>query len=227
MVCARRRSSSVAVPVSNCSLTRLYEARAVSSVRSVTASRSSSASTVRYCTATWDTSRISAALRACAEAKYCWSAASDRLRRRPKKSISHDAVTPTSQVPMVCPLPGVDRPAGVRWRVPSAKPETCGNSADALDAVLRLGRRDIQHGHAEIAVVLERDLDEPLQARIGHEIAPADVGRRDRRAARLAGRLVCRAGRIRRTRPPRAGGRTRAEASSPRRSPRVPRPRRG
>ena len=45
----------------------------------------------------------------------------------------------------------------------------------ALYPELCLRGRDVQHGDAQIAVVLERDLDEALKARIGEEIPPADL----------------------------------------------------
>ena len=64
----------------------------------------------------------------------------------------------------------------------SAKAPTRGNSPDlrkepgALDAVLGLRFAHVQRRHAQVAVVRERDLDQPLQPRILHEVAPADLG---------------------------------------------------
>jgi hypothetical protein len=47
----------------------------------------------------------------------------------------------------------------------------------ALDAVLRAHLLDVQRGDAQVAVVRERDLDQPLQARIAEELTPADLDR--------------------------------------------------
>ena len=50
------------------------------------------------------------------------------------------------------------------------------HAVGALDAVLRPGTLDVEHGHAQVAVVLQRLADHCLQARVDEEIAPADVG---------------------------------------------------
>jgi hypothetical protein len=47
----------------------------------------------------------------------------------------------------------------------------------ALDAVLRAHLLDVQRRDAQVAVVRERDLDQPLQARIAEELAPPDLDR--------------------------------------------------
>ena len=71
----------------------------------------------------------------------------------------------------------------------------------ARDLVLRARRLDVQHRYAQVAVVLQRDLDQPLQARIDEELAPADGGRslpvRAARAGRTRLRRVDAAGRVR------------------------------
>jgi hypothetical protein len=46
----------------------------------------------------------------------------------------------------------------------------------ALDAVLRLHQLDVEGGDPEVAVVGQREADQPLQARIGEDLAPAAVG---------------------------------------------------
>ena len=49
--------------------------------------------------------------------------------------------------------------------------------AGARDLILRARRLDVEHRHAQVAIVLQRELDDLLQARIGEEIAPADIRR--------------------------------------------------
>ena len=48
----------------------------------------------------------------------------------------------------------------------------------ALDAVLRPCALDVEDGHAQVAVVVQRQRDHLLQPRVGEEVAPADVGHR-------------------------------------------------
>jgi hypothetical protein len=65
----------------------------------------------------------------------------------------------------------------------------------ALYAVLGPRLRDVQYRHAQVAIVLERNFDESLQAWIGQEITPADLGGGQRGAARSGrGALVDLAG---------------------------------
>ena len=95
---------------------------------------------------------------------------SDRIRRSNRRSKTTDT--------LACAL---------RLRLPTAS--SVGKQLRAGDLVLRARRVHIQQGHAQIAVVLQRDLDDLLQPRIGEEFAPADVGtRRLRRADRVASR---------------------------------------
>ena len=51
-----------------------------------------------------------------------------------------------------------------------------GNQSRALDAILRACLFDVQHGHAQIAVVGQRQFDQFLQTRVVEKFAPADVG---------------------------------------------------
>ncbi|MNL15785.1 hypothetical protein D3C87_1367960 [compost metagenome] len=63
----------------------------------------------------------------------------------------------------------------------------------ALDAVLGACFLDTQGSRAQVAVVLQRGGDQPLQARIGEEIAPADFrGAAALAALHLGGRIALR-----------------------------------
>src|SRR6267143_504144 len=73
--------------------------------------------------------RISTALRACAVAKYCCNAWSERLCKRPKKSISQAADTPTEESCVTVALRVGEILAGVREDDESANPLICGNRA--------------------------------------------------------------------------------------------------
>ena len=53
----------------------------------------------------------------------------------------------------------------------------------ALDAVLRPRALDVEDGHAQVAVVVQRQRDHLFQPRVGEEVAPADVGHRKGGAA--------------------------------------------
>src|ERR1700754_2340605 len=109
----------------------LYESCAVRSVFCVTFNASSKPSIDTYWSATDDTSAISAALRACAVARYCASAWSFRLWMRPKKSISHDALSPT-EYSLETVLPSDDRLRGVRDLLCEAAASIDGNSSERV-----------------------------------------------------------------------------------------------
>ena len=64
------------------------------------------------------------------------------------------------------------RSAGVRLRVPAPSALTAG-SIGALHAVQRTVGIDVQRRDAQVAVVLQRDLDQLLQRWITEELAPA------------------------------------------------------
>jgi hypothetical protein len=87
-----------------------------------------------------------------------------------------------------------------------------GKERGPLDAVLRLEPRDVERRHAQIAVVLERDLHEPLQPLVVEEVPPADIGGRRLGAGDVLVRRSARIGRGDRRRGPlisrlqRAGG---------------------
>jgi len=53
---------------------------------------------------------------------------------------------------------------------------TFGEAVGALDAVERARFFDAGHGHAQVAVVLERGGDERLHARVGEVFLPRHVG---------------------------------------------------
>ena len=96
----------------------------------VTASSSSSASIVRYWSATCETSRISAALRACAVAKYCWSACVvEALQAAEEVDLPRGGQADRIVVRSRVALPLGEMLAGVRELDELANPPTCGNSA--------------------------------------------------------------------------------------------------
>ena len=47
-----------------------------------------------------------------------------------------------------------------------------------LDLVERTGLLDVEHGHAQVTVVVQRSLDQLLQPRIREEVLPRNVGSR-------------------------------------------------
>ena len=47
----------------------------------------------------------------------------------------------------------------------------------ALHAVLGADLLDVEHGDAQVAVVLQRQFDQRAQARIGQEVGPGQIGR--------------------------------------------------
>ena len=83
-----------------------------------------------------------------------------------------------------CSRPGRRRrslptlPAVVGWRCAVAPTPTVGQLVGAADLVGRARLLDVEHGHAQVAVVVERDLDQPLQPLVGEEALPFDVGGR-------------------------------------------------
>jgi hypothetical protein len=124
-----------------------------------------------------DTSEICGAVRLLGR-QYCASAAFDRLRTRPKKSSSH-CVTDR---PTWYTLPVND------WFTPDVAPEKRPRWKLALPFSV-LGSRSARwiwycarllrcaRGGAQVAVVFQRRRNQLLQARIGEELAPADIGR--------------------------------------------------
>ena len=108
------------MPLSNCSLVIRYDSSRGLQRVARDGQQVVDGEHCRYWSATDDTSEISAALRASAVDRYCASAWSFRLWIRPKKSISHDAFSPTEYVFEIVWLKN-DRFFGVRvlvlrWR---------------------------------------------------------------------------------------------------------------
>ena len=73
--------------------------------------------------------------------------------------------------------------AGVRERARSDECRDLRKQRGRLNAELRLQQLDVQHRDAQVAIVPQRDLDQLLQARVGEEVAPADVAGRRRAPA--------------------------------------------
>ena len=88
-------------------------------------------------------------------AKYCCSAAWLRLRTRPNRSSSKAAIAEVGAVALV-EQQVVAAGAGQPCRVTADRRHAVG----ALDAVQRAGPLDIEHRHAQVAVVVERTGDQ-------------------------------------------------------------------
>ena len=56
-----------------------------------------------------------------------------------------------------------------------------GQAIGTLDPVLRAGALDVEHGHAQVAVVGQGEGEDFVQARIGEEITPAQLADGDGR----------------------------------------------
>ncbi|MNQ26505.1 hypothetical protein D3C85_397440 [compost metagenome] len=123
------------------------------------------------------------------------------LRLRGGEVLLHGRLVQAAQAAEQVQLPGADAEAGAVFAIGFGLAGTrqvgrqtlagaAGIGVDlreqlgALDAVQRLVGLDVERGHAQVAIVVQRLLDQPLQRRIAEEAAP--LGQRRRRRAGLA-----------------------------------------